>query len=67
MSIKRSGLSSVVSKKRDRNEVVKDSFDVWVPQNDDSNKDELSSKMARLTLDNTQPERKEYTVYDMVY
>lgn len=66
MSFKRSGLSNVLSKKRDRNEIGKDSFDVWVPQNDEYNKDELSSKMARLTLDTDQSERKEYTVYGVI-
>lgn len=66
MSFKRSGLSNVLSKKRDRNEIGKDSFDVWVLQNDEYNKDELSSKMARLTLDTNQSERKEYTVYGVI-
>ena len=48
-------LSSIISKKRSRDEISSDHFDVYVPQNKDFQKDDLVSKFSRISLNNSSP------------
>lgn len=48
-------LSSIISKKRNRDEISSDHFDVYVPQNKDFQKDDLVSKFSRILLNNSSP------------
>lgn len=61
-------LSSIISKKRGRDEISTDSFDVYVPQKNDPYENELTSKLARMTLNQSiSTESNGYKVYVSVF